>query len=97
MTDHTCIQFVDDADPDTFYGPNIYDLAIPNVGEYVSVSTSRDDDGNYVSPDGRINRVCVSGIVTKREFRYEETGKSAKSNCVTCFVMLYIHKTCDAR
>lgn len=56
----------------------IKNFPVPQIGEHICVRTSRDEDGNYVNPDGRARRVRISGTVTSVDWIYEERGSCSQ-------------------
>lgn len=62
-----------------------YDCSVvPRVGEYFSIMTSRDEDGNYYE-DGKPTKK-FDGIVGKVGYYYEQRGSSSDTNRKVLFV-----------
>lgn len=73
---------------------------IPNVGDTVSIRTSRDDNGDYVhamDDFGRPGRFLGSFVVVTRDFCFSEMGVDAQDNRKSLSVELLCKRIKDEK
>lgn len=61
---------------------------IPKVGDYVSLSSTRSDDGSYVH---KTPKKLFEGTVTKIEYSINEYGSDASSHHLTQIISVYLN------
>jgi len=84
----TTIQ-IGDENSDDYKSHQLYNCSIvPRIGEYFSIASSRDEDGNY-NESGKAEHK-FDGIVDHVEYHYQMSGKSSTTYVSTLYVYIYL-------
>jgi hypothetical protein len=92
--EETVIEFYYWSDSNDDYEPehigSIVSEVVPSVGSFVSLSSVRDEKGNYPQSPTAEPKLLLQGNVRKVEYSYIETGCSSQTNVQKCYVSVYV-------